>query len=345
MRLKHSIVFILIFFVALSCKKEQPTYESFPQEISLLSDEMTITEDIYMRYPFRVRLIDFCLFITDLHASRHYLHQFEYPSMKFIRSFAKRGEAPNEFLDAENIRSNKQPGIWLLDANKKKIVKIDYKSNDTICQSINLSEQLVRTLDFDFFNDSTVIVPDYTGKNRFCLVNMDGEVIKNSYQIPCREEKKNDVSDMALAQAWRSFIDYNEENGILAMATQLGQVLEIYDLKADTLINVCSGKNGAPRYELVEGYAVPSGIMGYSDVYVGSENIYALFWGYSLDEIKKNEITQEGGRYIHVFDLNGNPLIEYTLDRYITGFYVDEKRKKIIALDVNSDQPVVEYSF
>ena len=28
----------------------------------------------------------------------------------------------------------------------------------------------------------------------------------------------------ALAQAWRSFIDYNPRNGILAVATQLGEV-------------------------------------------------------------------------------------------------------------------------
>ena len=35
----------------------------------------------------------------------------------------------------------------------------------------------------------------------------------------------------ALAQAWRSFIDYNPRNGILAVATQLGEVLEIYNLK------------------------------------------------------------------------------------------------------------------
>ena len=38
----------------------------------------------------------------------------------------------------------------------------------------------------------------------------------------------------ALAQAWRSFIDYNPRNGILAVATQLGEVLEIYNLKDST---------------------------------------------------------------------------------------------------------------
>ena len=44
----------------------------------------------------------------------------------------------------------------------------------------------------------------------------------------------------ALAQAWRSFIDYNPRNGILAVATQLGEVLEIYNLKDSTHV-VCMG--------------------------------------------------------------------------------------------------------
>ena len=30
-----------------------------------------------------------------------------------------------------------------------------------------------------------------------------------------------------LAQAWRSFMDYNPNNGILTMATQLGQVVNV----------------------------------------------------------------------------------------------------------------------
>lgn len=35
----------------------------------------------------------------------------------------------------------------------------------------------------------------------------------------------------ALAQAWRSFLDYNPHDGVLAMVTQLGEVLEVYNLK------------------------------------------------------------------------------------------------------------------
>ena len=51
----------------------------------------------------------------------------------------------------------------------------------------------------------------------------------------------------ALAQAWRSFIDYNPRNEILAVATQLGEVLEIYNLKDSTHV-VCMGPHGEPEF-------------------------------------------------------------------------------------------------
>jgi len=130
----------------------------------------------------------------------------------------------------------------------------------------------------------------------------------------------------------------------MAVVTQLGQVLEIYDLKNDSIVNVFYGKDGEPEFDNRKGYSVPTGIRGYSDVWVGKENIYAIFWGYTFDEIRK-KLTTEGGKYIHVFDLKGNPVREYVLDEAITGFCVNEEEKKIIGLAVNKDQPVVEYSF
>lgn len=40
---------------------------------------------------------------------------------------------------------------------------------------------------------------------------------------------------------------------------------------------------------------------------------------------QKEGRATDGGQYIYVFNLEGEPLCKYTLDRYITGFHVDEK--------------------
>lgn len=338
----RSFLFIIFIISLAGCEKKNGLH--FPETIELASQEKKIGDDILIRYPYRIRIDDSSLYVMDLHAVDYYCHQFEYPSMKYKSSFAKRGEGPNEFLDAENIRFSKSDIIWTLDANKKKFSAFKKNQQDSVLQQIALEDDLIRTLDFDFYNDSTFIVPDYTGENRFCFVDMAGNVVKSFFTIPTKKHGKQ--KDIPLAQAWRSFLDYNPENGIMAMVTQLGQVIEIYDLQANTVVNVIYGEEGEPKYELAEGYAIPVGIMGYSDVYVGKDKIYAIFWGHSFDEIKKGtKIDKEGGQHIHVFNLKGEPLTQFILDRYITGFSIDEENKKITALDVNSNQPIVEYIF
>src|SRR5690606_3408250 len=151
---------------------------------------------------------------------------------------------------------------------------------------------------------------------------------------------------IVLAQAWRSFISYNPNHGILAMATQLGQVIEIYDLKKERVVERIGLDEGAPRFENRGGYAVPTGIMGYSDVHVGQEHIYTLFWSTSFEEIRKRpEDRMKGGLFVHVYDIKGKPVRNYVLDRHITGFHINESSGRMIGLDVNINQPVVVYVF
>ena len=48
-----------------------------------------------------------------------------------------------------------------------------------------------------------------------------------------------------IRQVWRSLIDSNPHNGVLAAVTQLGEVLEIYNLK-DSIHTVRIGPHGEP---------------------------------------------------------------------------------------------------
>lgn len=314
----------------------------FPETISLQGEEKTMQDSIYLRYPFRVRLKDDILYVMDIHTAEHYINLFDYPTMRHKRSLAHRGEAPNGFLGTENIRLGEHGDVWTLDANKSKIVRLGQQADEQTLQ-IDLDKELIRTLDFDRLNDSVFIVPDYTGQHRISFVNSNGNILKHAFEIPSSTEKENSV---VLAQAWRSFISYNPYHDILGMATQLGQVIEIYDLKRDAVIKIVGQERGTPQFLNRGGYAVPTGIMGYSDIHVGQDYIYALFWGSSFEDIKEQgQQHQDGGRYVHVFDLQGNPIRQYVLDRYITGFHIDEEKRTMIGLDVNSNQPIVAYSF
>lgn len=340
-KVKFSLPILLI--ILLSCSESSSTGFRFDQEINLTGKTVPVTGSVYFRYPFRIRQGDSLLYILDLHGPDFYCHMLSYPEMTLVNSFAHKGNGPGEFLRVENIHLDQDGAIYLLDANNN-AVSIYNSSGDSLCKHINLSERLIRCLDFTLINDSLFAIPDYSGKCRVNIVDRDGNIQKQLFTIPTKKRNESNISDIVLAQAWRSFIDYNPDNGILAMATQLGQVIEIYNLKTDETINIVYGIFGEPEFATQDIYAIPNGIMGYSDLHVGKDKIYTLFWGTSFKDIRKNPLNRmEGGNIVQVFTLEGQPIVQYTLDRHITGFSIDEENNKLLGVDVNNDQQIVEY--
>ena len=337
---KKSYFIIILSIVSIGCNEQN--YNTFASVVSLSGKTLKI-DSVMLRYPFRIEHKDSLAIIMDLHHPDYFYHAFTYPRFEPLSSFGKRGQAPEEILSAENFRLTDN-GMWGLDANKHLLTKM---SVGNIAQSTNeketqLDKEIIRALDFALYNDSCFVIPDYSGKHRFHIIDRNGNIRSSHGKIPSRKHKKGNI---ALAQAWRSFIDYNSGNHTLAMVTQLGEVLEIYNLKDSTHI-VKIGPHGEPEYNESGGMAIPSGIMGFSDVQVTDKYIYTVFHGRNFKEIaQQQQPIVDGGQYIYVFSLEGDPLYKYMLDHFIYGIDVNERTREIYAVDVNSNQPVVKYEF
>lgn len=323
-----------------------PRYAAFPLEKAITAQEVSL-DTVFLRYPFRVTVKDSVALIMDLHNADYYYHAFTYPAWKHIVSFGKRGEAPGEMLSAETFQFNSLDSVWALDANKMHISR--WSISPASCSAeqqeiISLDKSLIRSLDF-YVTDSCFLIPDYLGEHRYHQVDYSGKPIKSMGKIPTEADYEETVRP-ALAQAWRSFTDYNAQNEIYTLATQLGEAIEIYNLKTNTH-TVLYGPNGEPQFKSVGAEGIPTGIMGFSDIQVTDRYIYTVFHGISFKEkaaaYQRGEKPEDGGRYIYVFDLEGNPVCKYTLDRAIYGIHVDEKANRIIATNVNSDNPIVEF--
>lgn len=341
MKIKFLIFTLLILLQ--SCTNAASTGFRFNEEKSLTGKTLPVADSVYFRYPFRIRQTDSLLYILDLHGPDFYCHILRYPEMTLATSLAHKGNGPGEFLRVENIRLDRHGAVYLLDANTNAI-SIYNSIHDSLSKRVNLSEKLIRCLDFTLVGNSLFAVPDYSGTHRINIVDGNGNIQKQLFKIPTRKKNGADTPDIALAQAWRSFVDYNPDNGILAMATQLGQVIEVYNLQTDEIIHIAYGQSGEPEFVTQDTHAIPNGIMGYSDLHVDKDRIYTLFWGTSFEDIRKNPLHRmEGGNIIQVFSLEGEPLIQYTLDRHITGFSIDNEKNKLLGLDVNNEQQIVEY--
>ena len=351
--LKSNISLLFLFFVFLACSTKHKEYggnvffySEFPQKKELKGEVIEL-DTALLRYPFRIRIEGDKAIVMDLHGTDHYGHLFQYPSFQYLSSFGRRGDSPMEMLSMENFRLQNH-GLWTLDANKSELTRLDFSSSgDSLLreEAVTLDEDILRPLDFVVYDDTTFVIPDYSGESRFLKVNCQGKLIEKIGAIPTANEKVLHEARPALAQAWRSFLDYNPHNGVLAAVTQLGEVVEVYNLKDSTHV-VRIGEHNEPEFKVSDGYGIPTGIMGFSDVQVTDSAIYAVFHGTSFKEIaRQSGRLPDGGKYIYVFSLKGEPLCKYVLDHYIYGIWVDEATKTIIATDVNSDQPILKFSF
>lgn len=350
--LKIYISFLLLFiFVSCGTKHKEYAenvlpYSEFPLEKELKGEVIELDTALF-RCPFRIRVEGDKAIVMDLHGIDYYAHLFQYPSFRYLSSFGRRGDSPTEMLSIENVRFYNHQ-VWILDANKRELARLGFSSSsDSLLrdEAVTLGEDILRSLDFAIYNDTTFIIPDYSGENRLCTVNRNGRLIGKIGTIPTVKKKVLQNARPALAQAWRSFLDYNPHSGVLAMVTQLGEVLEVYNLKDSTSV-IRVGKNCEPEFKISDGYGIPTGIMGFSDVQVTDSAIYVVFNGTTFKEIAKNNgHLPDGGKYIYVFSLKGEPRCKYLLDHYVYGIWVDESTKTIMATDVNNDQPIVEFYF
>lgn len=344
-----SAVFVLLWLAACSrpLREGVTVYDGFPQTAELAGTPLPL-DTVVFRYPFRIRVQADRAVVMDLHGTDHFFHAFSLPDFRHLASFGRRGDGPDDLISAENMRWTGDT-LHVLDSGKSQVAHFVFApSADSLLRvgTVSLDRQLLRALDFVSINDSTCLVPDYSGDSRFCVVNRDGRLLRRFGSIPTANEDALLHSRPALAQAWRSFIDYNPRNGMLAAATQLGEVLELWNLR-DSTHTVLLGPGGEPQFQVRQGYGIPTGIMGFIDVQVADSAVYAIFQGTSFKEIgqsiQQGESLQDGGRYLYVFSLTGAPLRRYILDRHVCGIAVDEKRRILWTTDVNSDEPVVEF--
>ena len=297
-------------------------YSQFPQEKELKGEVIELDTALF-RYPFRIRIEGDKAIVLDLHGSDYYGHLFQYPSFRYLSSFGRRGDSPLEMLSMENFRLHNHT-LWTLDANKSELTRLDFSSSgDSLLreETVALDEDILRPLDFAIYNDTTFVIPDYSGESRFLKVDCKGKLIEKIGTIPTTNKKALQEARPALAQAWRSF------------------------LKDSTHV-IRVGEYDEPEFKVSDGYGIPTGIMGFSDVQVTDDAIYAVFHGTSFKDIaRQSGRLSDGGKYIYVFSLKGEPLCKYVLDHYIYGIWVDEVTKTIMATDVNNDQPILKFSF
>ena len=344
-------VFLVVVAVYAFTKTSSQTEHSeitFPMTEEL-QGRVIPTDSVFFRYPYRLEVRGDRVVIEDLHGPDYFYHLFTFPDFHYLHSFGQRGEGPEEMQTVDDFRWDGKT-LWALDNIKSELVSWELNgSRDKMIRTeqVKLDKATFRALDIVPYQNNSFLIPNYSGDSRFCQVDRDGKLIKKWGEIPT--ERKDDLKKYpyAFGYGWRSFIDYSPKTGTLVAATQFGEVLEIWNFNKNTH-KVLKGKLGEPEFEIRPEYAIPAGAVGHNDIQVTDRAIYVIYRGMTIkDEMlarRKGKPLSVGGKSVRVFSLEGKPLKEYKLDHSVSGIWVMEEEGKMLALDVNSNEPIVEYT-
>ena len=326
-----SLIILLGALTVYALTKTSPNTE-YPEITFPVTEELQgrviLLDSVFFRYPYRLEVRGDRVVIEDLHGPDYFYHLFTYPDFHYLHSFGQRGEGPEEMQTVDDFRWDGQT-LWALDNIKSELVRWELNDcRDKMVRSerIKLDKATFRALDIVPYQDNSFLIPNYSGDSRFCQVDRNGKLLKKWGEIPT--ERKDDLKKYpyAFGYGWRSFIDYSSKTGTLVAATQLGEVLEVWNVKKNTH-KVLKGKLGEPEFEILPEYAIPAGAVGHNDIQVTDRAIYVIYRGISINEemiaYQKSKPLLIGGKIVRVFSLEGEPLKEYKLDHSVSGIWVD----------------------
>jgi hypothetical protein len=353
--MKHlqNLIFSIIIFTGITgCNQKTNdenivSYKNFPTEISVNCTQLYLEEDVYFKYPDRIIKNDSLFFIFDRHAPEYYVHTFSFPQLKYLFSMCGKGDGPDDFISINDIQLENDTLFVFSGVNGVVMYKIDTSKENNYAKI----GKIPITQDYGVLNrgkkwKNRLYFSSYCNVNCERIIELDaisGEFISTFGNYSVAAKDKN-TSPFILQQAWSSFLDV--KNDLLVTGTQLGEVIDIFNLKDSIQQKTLKGVNKEPVFNIVDNkYAIPEGILGFYDVKIGEKRIYAVFDGTKMKERERTlSGFKDGCKSIYVFDLNGYPVKKINLDRTIMNIFIDEKNEVIYALDIHNNQPLVSLS-
>ena len=95
--MNKTLLFLLLPGLLISCKPTPPSGDN-GEIVPLTSECLLKNSDLYMKYPYKIKVQDSIMCIWDLHGGDRFYHLYSYPELQFITSFAVNGRGPEEYI-------------------------------------------------------------------------------------------------------------------------------------------------------------------------------------------------------------------------------------------------------
>lgn len=297
--------------------------------------------------PGKIMLLDSTIIIIDYKPLPGFPYIQTYGSdTKYIRSYGKQGQGPNEMLDPwkvfpDPVSKNK---FWIYDVILHRVTKFSLDSTVT-----NKYITLEGAMSYNpvLLENGLIISPGFgLTKGRLAVYDTTGKMLKIIGEIP--PGIKENVPVPVHQVAYQSILKVKPDGSFLVLAVRYADMLELYRTDGILVKRIHGPFNREPVYsvDILNGSPVmaidtKNSIIGYIDIALTNKYIYALFSGRTIDEYHEKAAY---GNYIHVFDWNGDILSIYKSDSDLLSIAVNSDESLLYAIQYYPKVSIVVYS-
>lgn len=336
-----------------ACKDEAPSGRYGPGELDHsalhpveLKGQFLATGD-YLGAPTEMVMAGEHLLVIDARSDSA-LHVIDARTGRHVRSLGGRGEGPGEYRGPWSLASERsrpdQP--WVYDLQLARLTRVDLRPDAAPATQAKIVRIQGEALAIQpvWTQDSLLVSPSLSARGRFSFYGPDGTFRRAAGPLPLGN---GGVSPAILQQAWMGTLVSNPQTGWLALATQYADQVEIYRPDGSLVRRVRGPFRFDPQFTVEQTQGQPvmaqgdAMRFGYTDAEATPSEIYALFSGRTREAYKG---ASSFGRYVHVYDWQGELKRVYELDSDVVAIALSADRKRLYGIGEEPAPVIVVFS-
>lgn len=347
--LSRSTIGLVVAALVAACSGDEAPLRHGPAELNHSSLEpiklsgRILSQGDYLGLPTQISAFGSNLLVLDA-ASDSALHVISAADGRVLRSSGRRGEGPGEYKGAWSIAPDPRHArrAWIYDIALARLTRLDFDSPAAQPAMIQIRGDAV-AMHPVWLSDTLIASPGLSERGRLSFFARDGEFRRSAGPLP---SSRTEVPPAVLQHAWTGKLISNPRLGLVALVTLHADRIEIYRPDGTLVRNVRGPFGFEPQFTvdvvgdqpvMASGDAMR---FGYTSAQATSEHIFALFSGRTREGYGPDSSF---GRFVHVYDWNGNLERVIELDTAILSLAISPDHKTLYGIRHNPEPAILAF--